>query len=334
VVELPIPDWVYRRNQAGKLLGSMRSAIDYAALGEHARVFFAHGVQVTSTEPTAEEAERWSTRYGDGKVANRDIRVGHGATKKGSLNDRQIQNPSKPFEIVPLSRFVPRGFGFVHHSIAILYHEVRNPNLTIRSCFIAVRRAGAPLSAATAPPPPPAARAGTASAAAWSPTRRAWRVAGARRTPPRGASRWSRVRVRLGVGLGLDGWRGACRSWGGGTPIEPSNHVSGRGWVTMLFARTHGLLSTGMGSRAGLSTAADPADVHWTADHMLGSRGSLVEQTLGLTAWMSGWYDDAGDAGALARHENALSQALQLNPERSQVIFDPPHLCSTSLGVI
>jgi hypothetical protein len=40
--------------------------------------------------------------------------------------------------IVPLSKFVPRGFGFVHHSIAILYHEVPNPNLTIRDFFIAV----------------------------------------------------------------------------------------------------------------------------------------------------------------------------------------------------
>jgi hypothetical protein len=39
---------------------------------------------------------------------------------------------------VPLSRFVLRGFGFVHHSIAILYHEVPNPNLTIRNFFIAV----------------------------------------------------------------------------------------------------------------------------------------------------------------------------------------------------
>jgi hypothetical protein len=27
---------------------------------------------------------------------------------------------------VPLSNFVQRGFGFVHHSIAILYHEVPN----------------------------------------------------------------------------------------------------------------------------------------------------------------------------------------------------------------
>ena len=42
---------------------------------------------------------------------------------------------------MPLSNFEPRGFGFVHHSIATLYHEVPNPNLTIRNCFIAVRRA-------------------------------------------------------------------------------------------------------------------------------------------------------------------------------------------------
>ena len=38
---------------------------------------------------------------------------------------------------MPLSNFVQRGFGFVHHSIAILYHEVPNPNLTIRTFFIA-----------------------------------------------------------------------------------------------------------------------------------------------------------------------------------------------------
>jgi hypothetical protein len=37
---------------------------------------------------------------------------------------------------VPLSNFVPRGFGFVHHSIATLYHEVPNPNLSIRNFFI------------------------------------------------------------------------------------------------------------------------------------------------------------------------------------------------------
>jgi hypothetical protein len=57
------------------------------------------------------------------------------------LNDGQIQNPSNPFEIVPLSNFVPRGFGFVHHSIAILDDEVPNPNITVRNFLIAVTRA-------------------------------------------------------------------------------------------------------------------------------------------------------------------------------------------------
>jgi hypothetical protein len=54
------------------------------------------------------------------------------------LNDGQIQNPSKPFGIVPLSNFVPRGFGFVHHSTATLCHEVPNLSITIRNFFIAV----------------------------------------------------------------------------------------------------------------------------------------------------------------------------------------------------
>jgi hypothetical protein len=67
--------------------------------------------------------------------------------RESSLNDGRIQNPSNPFGIVPLSRFVPRGFGFVHHSIAILYHEVPNPNLTIRNFFIAVGRSTAHLTA-------------------------------------------------------------------------------------------------------------------------------------------------------------------------------------------
>jgi hypothetical protein len=39
---------------------------------------------------------------------------------------------------VPLSNFVPRRFGFVYHSIAILYHQVPNPYLTIRNFCIAV----------------------------------------------------------------------------------------------------------------------------------------------------------------------------------------------------
>jgi hypothetical protein len=62
--------------------------------------------------------------------------------RKRSLNDGQIPNPSNPFGIVPQSNFVPRDFGFVHHSIAILYHEVPNPNLTIRNFFIAVTTCG------------------------------------------------------------------------------------------------------------------------------------------------------------------------------------------------
>ena len=45
--------------------------------------------------------------------------------------------------------FAPRGFGFVHHSIAILYHEVPNPYLTIRNFFIAVSRPNRPDSHAT-----------------------------------------------------------------------------------------------------------------------------------------------------------------------------------------
>jgi hypothetical protein len=70
--------------------------------------------------------------YSDEKVANRHIRVWHGfgAVRKRSLHDGRIQNPSSPVGIVPLSNFAPRGFGFVHHSIAILYHEV--PNLISR----------------------------------------------------------------------------------------------------------------------------------------------------------------------------------------------------------
>ena len=63
------------------------------------------------------------------------------------MNDGQIQNSSNPFGIVPLSNFVPRGLGFVHHSIAILYHEVPNPNLTIRNFLIAVRGSRARCSA-------------------------------------------------------------------------------------------------------------------------------------------------------------------------------------------
>jgi hypothetical protein len=62
--------------------------------------------------------------------------------RKWSLNDGQIQNPSKAFGIVPLSNFVRRGFGFVHHSTnkkrQPFSHEVPSPNITIRNFFIAV----------------------------------------------------------------------------------------------------------------------------------------------------------------------------------------------------
>jgi hypothetical protein len=60
------------------------------------------------------------------------------------LNDERIQNPSNPSGIVPLSNFVPRGFAFVHHSIAILYHEVPNLSIAIRNFFIAVPHPRAP----------------------------------------------------------------------------------------------------------------------------------------------------------------------------------------------
>jgi hypothetical protein len=60
------------------------------------------------------------------------------ARQKRNLNDGQIQNPSNPFGVVQLSNFALRGFGFVHQSMAILYHEVPNPNITIRNFFIAV----------------------------------------------------------------------------------------------------------------------------------------------------------------------------------------------------
>jgi hypothetical protein len=80
-------------------------------------------------------------RNGDEKVANRDISLGLARReRKWPLNDGQIQNPSNPFGIVPLSNYVPRGYGFVHHSIAILYHEVPNLSITIRNFFNAVPR--------------------------------------------------------------------------------------------------------------------------------------------------------------------------------------------------
>jgi hypothetical protein len=61
------------------------------------------------------------THYSDAKVAKRETKVGHFV----------IEN-------------VPRGFGFVHHSIAIFCRAVpnlRSISITIRHFFIAVRTA-------------------------------------------------------------------------------------------------------------------------------------------------------------------------------------------------
>jgi hypothetical protein len=49
------------------------------------------------------------------------------ARQKLALNDGQIQNPSARLQIVPLSNFLPMGFGFVHHTIAFLSHEEAKP---------------------------------------------------------------------------------------------------------------------------------------------------------------------------------------------------------------
>ena len=62
-----------------------------------------------------------------------------------SLNDGQIRNPSARLYIVPLSNFAPRGFGFAHHSIATLYHEV--PNLISRFATFASQYTAAPSAA-------------------------------------------------------------------------------------------------------------------------------------------------------------------------------------------
>jgi hypothetical protein len=120
-------------------------------------------------------------RYSDEKVANRDISLSLARRdRKWSLNDKRIQNPSNTFGIVPLSNFIPtRGFGFVHHSIAILCHEVPNLSITIRNFFIAVGRA-APRH--RCPPGTPAAPAAWTCSARASFRRPAPRVHSARRT--------------------------------------------------------------------------------------------------------------------------------------------------------
>jgi hypothetical protein len=92
----------------------------------------------THTKPT--------TSHSDEKSAHRDTKVWHG--RKWSLNDGQIQNPSAQGYIAARSTIVPRGF--VHYSIAILYHEVPNPNITIRNFSIAVRQRRLPVQPRTA----------------------------------------------------------------------------------------------------------------------------------------------------------------------------------------
>jgi hypothetical protein len=63
----------------------------------------------------------------------------------------ESKTPLNPFGIVPLSKFVPRGFGFVHHSIALLCHEVQTLISRFANFFIAVRgRHGDPPPAAAA----------------------------------------------------------------------------------------------------------------------------------------------------------------------------------------
>jgi hypothetical protein len=72
----------------------------------------------------------------------RIVILGFGTARQKRVLERWTNpKPLQPIGIVPLSNFVPRGFGFVHHSIAIFYHEVPNPNITIRNFFIAVRGA-------------------------------------------------------------------------------------------------------------------------------------------------------------------------------------------------
>jgi hypothetical protein len=87
--------------------------------------------------------------------------------RKGSLMmDKSKINPSNPFGIVPLSNFVPRGFGFVHHSIKPFSTRSAKPLSHDSQLFHRGRRAAA--AAATGawsstsprsrPPPTPSSR--------------------------------------------------------------------------------------------------------------------------------------------------------------------------------
>jgi hypothetical protein len=78
------------------------------------------------------------TRYSDEKVsANRYTKARRGRNR--SLNDGQIQTPSARSTIVPLSNFVQRGFGFVYHSIAILFTKCQIQHSRFTTFFTAVR---------------------------------------------------------------------------------------------------------------------------------------------------------------------------------------------------
>jgi hypothetical protein len=59
------------------------------------------------------------------------------------LNDGQIQNPSNPFGIVPLSNFVQRGFVFVHHSKCHSLSRSAKPHSQIVHRCTALRDAAA-----------------------------------------------------------------------------------------------------------------------------------------------------------------------------------------------
>jgi hypothetical protein len=76
--------------------------------------------------------------YSDGKSGDRDTTVWHGATETGPWmmdKSKTARHDCRPCRYLILCRGF---FGFVHHSIAILYHQVPNLSITIRNFFIAV----------------------------------------------------------------------------------------------------------------------------------------------------------------------------------------------------
>jgi hypothetical protein len=76
-------------------------------------------------------------------IKKRIVILGFGTSdREWLLNDGQIQKPLGASVDRAVSDFVPRGFGFVHHSIAILYRAVPNPNITVRNFCIAAHLDG------------------------------------------------------------------------------------------------------------------------------------------------------------------------------------------------